>query len=191
MTDPVLFFLAVLTILATPGPTNTLMATAGATAGISRSLPLLPAELSAYLIAILAIRIVLAPVIAAYPVIGVALKMAVAAYLVWLSIKLWRQKSSFGDNTRAVSFPNVFVTTLLNPKALILALTIFPREATGLVWYFVAFAVTVLAAGGGWIVLGRLLGAAAGERAVLLPRIASLALVGFAGFLLTSAMRLA
>ncbi|MFY8031875.1 MAG: hypothetical protein ACOVO5_08585 [Devosia sp.] len=39
MTDPLLFLAAVLTLLGTPGPTNTLLATAGATAGVRRSLP--------------------------------------------------------------------------------------------------------------------------------------------------------
>ena len=73
MTDPILFFLAVATILATPGPTNTLMATSGATAGIVRSLPLLMAEIAGYLIAILMIRAVLAPLVHAYPAIGIAL----------------------------------------------------------------------------------------------------------------------
>jgi len=47
MDDPLLFALAVLTILGTPGPTNTLLATAGATGGLRRSLPLVPAEAAA------------------------------------------------------------------------------------------------------------------------------------------------
>ena len=189
MTDPILFFLAVATILATPGPTNTLMATSGATAGIPRSLPLLLAEISGYLIAILAIRIVLAPIVHAYPLIGICLKLAVAAYLVWLAIKLWRRPLVLDAGTRAVTFLNVFVTTLLNPKALIFALTVFPHDnSPALVWYFVAFTATVIAAGGGWIVLGRVLQGAAGSRAGYIPKVASVALVGFAGFILSSAV---
>ena len=68
MQDPVLFTLTVLLILGTPGPTNTLLATAGATVGFRRALPLLPAEAAGYLIAILAIGLALGPFIA-----GVAL----------------------------------------------------------------------------------------------------------------------
>ena len=67
MTDPLLFILAVLTILGTPGPTNTLLATGGAVDGVGRSLPLLLGELTGYLVAIAVIRVVLGPVIAAYP----------------------------------------------------------------------------------------------------------------------------
>lgn len=52
MTDPILFAFAVIAILATPGPTNALLATAGAANGLRRSLPLVPAELAGYLIAI-------------------------------------------------------------------------------------------------------------------------------------------
>lgn len=188
MTDPIVFFLAVATILATPGPTNTLMATSGATAGMARSWPLLIAEIGGYLIAILVIRAVLAPIVHTYPAIGIALKIAVALYLVWLSIKLWRQPLAVDADTRAISFTNVFVTTLLNPKALIFALTVFPQESPALAWYFAGFAVTVVAAGGGWIAFGQVLKGAAGSRAGYIPKVAAVALVGFAGLLLRSAI---
>ena len=48
MIDPWLFMLAVATLLATPGPTNTLMATAGAMNGPRAAWPLLLAELSVF-----------------------------------------------------------------------------------------------------------------------------------------------
>ncbi|MBL8598265.1 MAG: LysE family transporter [Devosia sp.] len=188
MSDPVLFFLAVLTILATPGPTNTLMATAGATRGLAGSLRLLPAEIGGYLLAIFAIHFALGQVVGDHPVIGSGLKIAVAAYLVWLAVKLWRRPLILDAGAQAVSFANVFVTTLLNPKALVFALTVLPWQSPALGWYVAAFAATVVAAGGGWIALGSTLRGAMGSRAGYLPRIAAVALLAFAGLVLRAAL---
>jgi threonine/homoserine/homoserine lactone efflux protein len=187
MTDPFLFLLAVATILATPGPTNTLMATSGATSGVRASLPLLVAEITGYLIAIVAVHFILGQVVRTYPAVGAALKIAVAIYLVWLAVKLWRRPLVLAASERAVTFANVFVTTLLNPKALIFALTVIPWDSTGLAWYFAGFAATVVAAGGGWIVLGSIVRGASGTRAGYIPKVASVVLLGFAGFVLRAA----
>ena len=65
MEDPLLFSLAVLTILGTPGPTNTLLATSGGAVGVKASLPLVPAEAAGYLIAIVAIGLALGAVVSA------------------------------------------------------------------------------------------------------------------------------
>ncbi len=186
MTDPLLFLAAVLTLLGTPGPTNTLLATAGATAGVRRSLPLLLGELGGYLIAIGVVRLVLGPVIAAFPWVGAGLKIAVAIYLVWIAIALWRRGAAATVQAR-VTLQMVFVTTLLNPKAIIFALTVLPVSHPQLVWYVAAFALCVSAAGSAWIVLGRAIGAGAGRHAGLLPRVAAVVLGGFAGVLVASA----
>ena len=188
MSDLATFLVAVAVILATPGPTNTLMATAGAASGIVRSLHLLLAELTAYIIAIYAIRLVAAPILAQSPALGIALKVAVALYLVYLAIKLWRRPLVIDQTVAAISFSNVFATTLLNPKALIFALTVFPHEPELLASRTIAFALLVVAAGGGWIAMGAAVKRLSGKRAGYIPRVASLVLVGFAGFLLRSAV---
>lgn len=188
MTDPTLFILAVLTILGTPGPTNTLLATSGAMVGVRRSLPLLVGELSGYLLAILAIRIALGPIIHAYTLVGIALKIAVVAYLAWVAIRLWRQNASLTE-AKTVDAKAVFITTLLNPKALIFALSIIPAESPALAWYFVAFSLAVPSVGLCWILVGRAIGAASGEQhAGLVRRIASVALFGFAGLIAASVL---
>jgi threonine/homoserine/homoserine lactone efflux protein len=187
MTDPVLFALAVLTILGTPGPTNTLLATAGATTGVRQSLPLLAAELSGYLISILVIRGVLSPVIAAFPVVGTVLKVAVALYIGWIAVRLWAKPSEL-TAARRVDFGMVFVTTLLNPKAIVFALTVIPLAHPQLWLYFAAFAVAVLAAGLSWILVGGAINAASGgKHRSLVQRVAAVVLGGFAGVILASA----
>jgi len=44
----------------------------------------------------------------------------------------------------------------------------------------------VLAAGGGWILMGATIKTLSGSRAGYIPRVASIVLVGFAGFLIRS-----
>ena len=187
MTDPLLYVLAVLTILGTPGPTNTLLATSGAMVGLRRSLPLLIGELGGYLLAIAVIRVILGPVVAAYPQVAIALKLAVAAYLAWIAVRLWLRGARLTESGRPVTVLSVFVTTLLNPKALVFAISVIPAADPQLHWYFAAFTAMVPGAGFAWIVIGTLIGTTTGERhAGLVPRIASVALAGFAGVLVAS-----
>ncbi len=188
MTSLPLFLLAVLTLLATPGPTNTLLATAGATRGVRQALPLLAGELGGYLIAVSFIGFLLRPVVAATPVIAIVLKVLVALYLVVTAIRLWRGAGATSTRQRLVSIGSVFVVTLLNPKALIFALVIVPFGHDGVAAYLAAFSVCVLAVGCCWVLLGGLLGLTAGQKCPhLVPRLASLALAGFASFIFASA----
>lgn len=181
MTDPVLFLLAVLTLLGTPGPTNTLLATSGALAGVRRSLPLLIGELAGYLVAIVAIWLILAPVLHSVTLLGSGLKLAVAIYLVWTAVRLWRRTGTLTATTQVVGVRTVFVTTLLNPKALLFALGIIPLASPAVAWFLIAFAIAVPSVGFCWIVLGRSVGALSGKTlSHLLPRVASVVLVGFA-----------
>ena len=187
MADLWLFLLAVLTILGTPGPTNTLLATAGATAGLRASLPLLLAELSGYLISIGLIRAVLGPILVALPMLAIALKVAVAAYLVWIAVEVWR-KAPHTETERSITFQRVLVATLLNPKALIFALAIFPHEPLVPAAHLAIFVGSVGLCGFGWIAAGRTLSAATGAQgARLIPRVAAVVLGGFAGLILYSA----
>jgi threonine/homoserine/homoserine lactone efflux protein len=188
MSDLASFLVAAAVILATPGPTNALMATAGAGSGIGRSLHLLLAALLAYVLAIYAVRFVAGPILAQSPALGITLKVAVALYLLYLATKLWRRPIAIDGMVAAISFSNVFATTLLNPKALVLALTVFPPEPDLLVSRTIVFSLLVVAAGGGWIAIGAAVKRLSGHRAGYIPRVASLVLVGFAGFLLRAAV---
>jgi threonine/homoserine/homoserine lactone efflux protein len=190
MTDPLLFVLAALLLLGAPGPTNALLATSGAMVGLRRSLPLLIGAIAGYLIAIAVLRLALEPVFAAYPWLGVALKLAVAAYLAWIAVRLWLSGVQVTETAREVTIGNVFVTTLLNPKGLIFSLSIIPTEHPQLHWYIAGFTAMVVIVGLSWIVIGHVAGRAAGDRhARIVPRVASVALIGFAVLLVTSAFR--
>jgi threonine/homoserine/homoserine lactone efflux protein len=128
MIDLLTFVPAVAAILVTPGPTNTLLASSGAQAGFRRSLPLVPAELLGYALAIGGWGLFVEPASAALPWLKPALRLACAAYLVAVAWNLW---SKAGEALSGSGFGThqVFTATLLNPKALLFAAVIFPEAA--------------------------------------------------------------
>jgi len=90
MTDPIAFLLAAFALLATPGPTNTLLATSGAAAGFLRSLRLVGAESIGYAIAITVLSLVIGPVVNTSPLLGVALRLGCGLFLLYAAWRLWR-----------------------------------------------------------------------------------------------------
>ena len=182
MTDPLQFLFAVVLLLAVPGPTNTVMATAGAVNRGEGPWRFMAAELAGYLAIVALARLVLLPLIDAWPVAGIALKLLVVAYLLYAALRLWRTPIAL-DERRRISPWLVATTTLLNPKGLIFALSVIPRAHQALWAYFVAFAILVLAIGCAWFLGGRTLAIVSGERAGLLPRVGAVALTGFAAYL--------
>ena len=184
MTEPIVFALAVLALLGVPGPTNTLLAAGGATRGVRQALPLLIGELLGYNIAITVYRLTLGTLFSEAGTAQLVLKIVVAGYLLWLAIRLWRSAQT--DARSAVTIRSLFVTTLLNPKALIFALLIFPAAPTPILYYQLAFSGMVVSVGACWIVAGslttRLLRP---QHRFIPPRICAVALAVFA-FLLVA-----
>lgn len=187
MTDPLLFALAVLALLATPGPTNTLLATAGASVGLRRALPLLPAETAGYLVAISVIGYLLGPIVAGAPAFAMALRLLVGAYLLHVAWKLW-----CGAGAPAASGfitpSRIFLTTLLNPKAIVFALGIVPVESEGGLLYLAAFTVLCASVALGWIGVGALMGRAArsAKHGALVPRLGAAVVSAFAVLLVSA-----
>lgn len=177
-----LFVLTVLFILGTPGPTNTLLATSGAASGLRRSLPLLPAEAGGYFISIMLIGLVLGPVVAQSPQLATGLRLAVGAYLCWLAARLWRQGGVVSGEAVRVRPYQVFVTTLLNPKAIVFALGVVPFASPHVWAYMLGFMATLAVVGFCWILAGTGLGHVArnGGRARLVPRVGATAIAAFA-----------
>jgi threonine/homoserine/homoserine lactone efflux protein len=148
------FIVAVLGLLAVPGPTNTLMAAAGAANGVARSLRLLIGELGGYVIAITVWTELVGAAAAQQPMIAVAAKLLAAAFLLWSAYRLWSRAGTHPAGG-SITLQRVFTTTLINPKGLVFAFAIFPP--VGFVVrlpYLGVFAVLVVVTAIGWQTLG-------------------------------------
>lgn len=119
------FLAAVLALLLAPGPTNTLIGIAGAQRGLRRVVGLLPAELAGYLTAILPLALLGAQLLDRVPGLAVGLKLAAAIWVMLLAIRLWRA-SAGAEQGGAITAWRIWLTTALNPKALIIALVLLP-----------------------------------------------------------------
>lgn len=119
------FALAVLVLLLTPGPTNTLLAVSGAARGLRASLPLIGAELAGYLTAIVPLVFLAAPLLAEQPVASLIIKLASTLWVLLLAARLWTRPPSATEPV-AITAATVYGTTVLNPKALIIGLALIP-----------------------------------------------------------------
>jgi threonine/homoserine/homoserine lactone efflux protein len=150
--------LAILALLLTPGPTNTLMLLAGAERGLAGALRLVPAELAGYLVTVLPLALFGATVLAGHPAVQTLVTLAAAVWVAILALRLWRSPADVADGAR-IGARALFVTTALNPKALVFGLLLIPspdRLAVNL-WLFAALvaAVAVLWAGIGAAARGK------------------------------------
>lgn len=186
------FMLAVLALLATPGPTNTLMAAAGAQRGVARSLPLLAGEVGGYAIAITVWTELVGAVAASQPLVPVIAKLIAAAFLVWSAWKLWVNAGRADLAQRGITLGRVFATTLINPKALVFAFAIFPHLSfvERLPYDGIFFALVVLTAIG-WMVLGAAAARSSGGllTSSLVERVTAVALAIFAALLVVQTMQ--
>lgn len=192
MSDWTAFILAVLGLLATPGPTNTLMAASGAQRGIRKSLHLLAGELGGYAIAITVWIEIVGAVAAKEPMVGTVAKLVAVAFLYWSAWKLWRNAGHADLGQRGITLSQVFVTTLLNPKALVFAFAIFPVIGFAeRLPYDGVFAVLVVTTAVGWMVLGALAqrGSAGLLTSARVERITAVALVVFATVLMVQTLQ--
>ncbi len=152
------------------------------------TIPELAAEALGYLVTV-HLLIVVSGMIPQVAAIKPALQMACALYLLYLAWEIWR--GSFApQNARIISFHTVLVTTLLNPKAFILAFAIVPYTLAS-DWrfdlpYFLIMQFTIISAGFCWLALGELIrsGKVVHVPAALIQRGSAIALVLFAALLI-------
>ena len=125
-----LFIGLVITILLTPGPTNTLLASSGIQVGVRKSLRLIPAESIGYLVSISIWGLIIGTVSNQFPILPIFLKLLSALYIIFLAIKLWKTADIEASyNLPTIRARELFCATLLNPKALLFASAIFPSSA--------------------------------------------------------------
>jgi len=173
------FISAVLALLLAPGPTNTLMGLAGAQKGVGGTARLIPAELLGYMTAILPLAYVGAEVLAHRPALAVAFKVAAGVWVMYLAVSLWLRSINMEAQSEATA-RRVFMTTMLNPKALIFGLILLPTpydpqflQRLGLFCAMVVGVALVWSAGGAFTQTGR----AGSRRLLIVQRIASAWLV--------------
>jgi threonine/homoserine/homoserine lactone efflux protein len=173
-------------LLIAPGPTNTLLALGAAKGGLKRSLLLVAACVGAYLLVITPLATVAGAWLEQYPSIVRALKACAILWILYLALKLWRPEAA---GERVVSAQQVFLTTLLNPKGIVIGLVLMPQGALSEVGgYLGILALLIIAASSAWLLLGQVaLGQFADGNRFELRKIASLALVIFS-LVLTSSL---
>jgi threonine/homoserine/homoserine lactone efflux protein len=128
-------------------------------------------------------------VIVTHSFIGLVLRIAVAAYLLRIAWALWTTAQDVIASLCPIGFRQVFVTTLLNPKAIIFAFAIVPFGSTGDIrltapWLAI-LSVLIVVLGACWIAAG----STVHNRGAFVPivsRACSLVMVGFAGFMVAA-----
>lgn len=168
-------FLAILALLAAPGPTNALFALAGAQRGLSGAARLLPLAPGAYGVVVLPLSFAGTALFARWPEASGALRLLAALWLLILAARLWRHAGS-AEPGRSVGARQVVVTTLLNPKAPLIALVLLPRPADPLFPGALALlALAALLAPAAWTIAGTLAaqGRTGPTRTATLSRLAS------------------
>ena len=157
------FLLSSALVLLTPGPTNTLLAAAGLGRGWRDALPLILFELAGYLIAIAGWGILLVSIGKYYPWLSAVVRVACSGYLLYVAVKIWMstEKPPIAGS-QPIGPATVFVTTMLNPKGLLFASTIFPPQAFEHLQVYVMsmalFACVVAPIGTVWVMVGALVG---------------------------------
>jgi threonine/homoserine/homoserine lactone efflux protein len=144
---------ALLALLATPGPTNTLLALAGAQ-GVRRPLMLPLAELAAYMATVVPLSVWGQTWLEATPKLRLILTLAAAVWVAVLAVRLWRHAmQAEARGAPGVTALQVGVTTLLNPKALVFGLVLIPSgpDVVAGLWLFAGLVIAVSLA---WLWIG-------------------------------------
>ena len=144
-------------VLLTPGPTNTVLAACGATMGFRRAALLPIAEATGYVIAISSFAIFAALAQDDHALLAVV-RLAAAAWLIYSACRLWRTPFDPDPAIRDTAFRRVLLTTIVNPKAMLVGTILIPAGVgTAAPAWIATYAALSTVAGLGWVTLGSLL----------------------------------
>lgn len=158
-------FLALLAVLAVPGPTNSLLFQTGMNRGFNtKSLLWVGAEWLAYMIQITAWGLTLDRVARDYPWVATLSKAFAVCFLFYIAMKLWamaRGGQRAGD-APGLSPTGLFVATLTNPKGLFFASFVAPAgtflNSADYLAFMSTFTAVVLPVGSAWVIFGACFG---------------------------------
>lgn len=109
-----------------PGPGNFLLLASGANFGFRRTIPTVLGISLGFLTMVFLVGIGLGEVLERFPIVTTALKIACAAYVLWLALKIGRSRalrpSAPNRIEKPVSFVQAALFQLVNPKAWAVAL---------------------------------------------------------------------
>lgn len=177
-------------LLFIPGPTNILLFNAGARQGFRKAYLLMIAEWGGYLFSITSWSAVTFILLSAGSSGVGFFRLLCAGYLFFLAVKIWQSEINTPGNTFTPGA--IFLTTVMNPKALIFASVVFPENVVsspgGYTMVFLNFTVVVLTASGFWISLGVMIKRRNKNRLLdfTVRSFSSLALMSFGIFMLYS-----
>lgn len=180
--------LALFVLLLTPGPTNTLMLMAGTERGWRRALPLIPVELAAYVAVIAPLALLAQDLAGRLDVLRPVVAVGAGLWVLYLAFSMW-QVDAMAGQSGSVTARRLAVTTLLNPKGLIMGLVLLPAAGATMAG-FAVLAVIIVGVAAIWIALGRLVAGASTGAAIpaLWRRVAAVWLAGLSIMIVASGL---
>ena len=155
----VLFIIAVLALMSTPGPSQLLMLSNSATYGLKNSVATIAGDLSANILQMIIATVGIGLLIASFDNILIYIKWIGVIYLVWNALKLILSKKQNSNNYKKSNnkkiyrklFLQGFLTSASNPKAILFFAALFPQfiSANGDIWIqFLILSITYISIDG-------------------------------------------
>ena len=188
----VLFIIAVLALMSTPGPSQLLMLSNSATYGLKNSVATIAGDLSANLLQMIIATAGIGLLIASFDNILIYIKWIGVIYLVWNALKLILSKKQNSNNYKKSNnkkiyrklFLQGFLTSASNPKAILFFAALFPQfiSANGDIWIqFLILSITYISIDGMFLLF---YGFAASKIAMMIKSNSSLIINKVGGFLM-------